>query len=342
MKALVYTGPRTIEVRDIAKPQAKGGEVLLKIRYCGVCGTDIGIYGGTHPRATAPLTLGHEFVGEDIEGSKRFAAGHRVVAYPLISCGTCYACRTGQPHVCGSLHLLGIDREGGMAEYLAVPEDMLFAVPGEMSDRVAALVEPMAVAQRAVEQSGLALSDRAAALGAGPIGLLVALAARQAGAAKVIASDIDPFRLSLAASFGFVPVDLRNQGLQEQVLAETAGDAVDVVFECAGAEPAARDMTRILRSGGTICLASLHKAPCPVALLDIAFKELRLIGSRVYTKEQFGRSIPLASALADDLEKLITRTLPLSAADSAFDFIADPNKNGVKVLIDCMEAQDKG
>lgn len=337
MKALVYTGPRTVEVRDIPKPQPNAGEILLKIRYCGVCGTDIGIFGGTHPRATAPLTLGHEFVGEVVDGSDRFAAGQRVVAYPLLSCGTCHACRTGQPHVCDSLRLLGIDMEGGMAEYLAVPEDMLFAIPDDLSDQIAALVEPMAVAQRAVEQSGLRLSDRATILGAGPIGLLVALAARQAGAAKIIVSDIDPFRLSLAASFGFTTVDLRNQDLTEKILAETNGDGADVVFECAGAEAAARDMTRITRSGGTICLASLHKAPSPVALLDIAFKELRLIGSRVYTKEQFQRSIELASTLADDLEQLITRTLPLSAASSAFGHVSDLHKNDVKVLINCKE-----
>lgn len=335
MKALVYTAPRTVELREIAKPHPKEGEVLLKIRYCGVCGTDIGIYGGTHPRATAPLTLGHEFVGEVVQGGKRFRTGQRVVAYPLISCGTCYACRTGQPHVCDSLRLVGIDLEGGMAQYLAVPEDMLFAVPDDMSDQVAALVEPMAVAQRAVEQSGMALSDRVAVLGAGPIGLLVALAARQAGAGKVIVSDIDPFRLSLAKGFGLVAVDLRSQDLRDRVLAETAMDGVDIVFECAGVEAAVRDMTRILRPGGTICLASLHKAPCPVALLDIAFKELRLIGSRVYTKEQFGRSIALAATLSGSLERLVTRKLPLSDAETVFDLLAAPDQNDVKVIIDC-------
>ncbi|MEN9059792.1 zinc-dependent alcohol dehydrogenase [Ponticoccus litoralis] len=335
MKALVYTGPKSVEVRETEQPQPKPGEVLLKLQLCGVCGTDIGIHSGSHPRAAAPLILGHEFVGEVVTPGSRFGPGQRVVAYPLFSCGTCHPCRTGKPHVCNSLRLIGIDGDGGIAQYLAVDEDMLFAVPEEMDNRIAALVEPMAVALRAVEQSGMGLADRIAVLGAGPIGLLTALAARQAGAASVLVSDVDPARLALARDLGFQPVDLRHEDLSAQVQTMTGGDGVDVVFECAGVADAAGDMTRIARPGGTICLTSLHKSPCPVALLDIAFKELRLVGSRVYTREQFRRSIDLAMTLADDLERLITRTLPLSQSAQVFELIAARDEANVKVLIDC-------
>lgn len=335
MKSLVYTGPKSVEIRDVAPPQAAPGEVLLKMRLCGVCGTDIGIWGGSHPRATAPLILGHEFVGEVVADSPRFARGQRVVAYPLISCGVCHPCRTGSPHICARLRLIGIDGDGGMAEYLAVPENVLFAIPEQMDDRIAALIEPLAVALRAVEQSGIGVADRVAVLGAGPIGLLVALVAKQAGAARVLISDIDPARLALAADLGFAAVDIRQEDLAERVLAATDGDGADVVFDCAGAAPAALEMTRITRPGGTICLAALHKTPNPVALLDIAFKELRLIGSRVYTQEQFRRSIDLAQSLAAPLARLITRTLPLSAAAGVFEILRDPEAGEVKVLIDC-------
>ena len=99
MKALVYTGPKSVEIRDTALPRPKPGEVLLKMQLCGVCGTDIGIHSGTHPRAAAPLILGHEFVGEVVEAGARFARWQRVVAYPLLSCGACHPCRTGSPHV---------------------------------------------------------------------------------------------------------------------------------------------------------------------------------------------------------------------------------------------------
>lgn len=335
MKSLVYTAPKSIEIRDVAMPKAGLGEVLLKMRLCGVCGTDIGIWGGTHPRATAPLILGHEFVGEMVQDSPRFAKGQRVVAYPLISCGTCHPCRTGGPHVCAKLRLIGIDGDGGMAEYLAVPEDMLFAIPDTVEDRIAALIEPLAVALRAVEQSAMGVADRVVVLGAGPIGLLVALVAQHAGAGPVLISDIDPARLALAAELGFTPIDVRRQDLAAEVMTATEGDGADVVFECAGVASAALDMTRITRPGGAICIASLHKAPQPVALLDVAFKELRLIGSRVYTREQFRRSIPLARTLAGPLQRLITRTLPLSRAGDVFEIIRDPVQTDIKILIDC-------
>ena len=335
MRSLVYTAPKTIEIRDVAMPKAGPGKVLLKMRFCGVCGTDIGIWGGTHPRATAPLILGHEFVGEVVDASPRFAKGQRVVAYPLISCGQCHPCRTGSPHICAKLRLIGIDGDGGMAEYLAVPEDVLFAIPDDIDDGIAALIEPLAVALRAVEQSGMGVADRVVVLGAGPIGLLVALVAQHAGAGRVLISDIDPARLALAAGLGFTPVDVRAQDLATEVAAATDGDGADVVFECAGVASAALDMTRITRPGGTICMASLHKAPQPVALLDLAFKELRLIGSRVYTREQFRRAIPLAQSLADPLQRLITRTLPLSGAADVFEIIRDPAETDIKILIDC-------
>nr|WP_256558002.1 alcohol dehydrogenase catalytic domain-containing protein [Marinobacterium sedimentorum] len=310
---------------------------MLKMRLCGVCGTDIGIFGGTHPRAVAPLIMGHEFVGEIVGESSRFAKGQRVVAYPLISCGDCHPCRTGQPHVCAKLRLIGIDGAGAMTEYVAVAENVLFPVPEDMDDRIAALVEPLAVAVRVVEQSGMSISDRVVVLGAGPIGLLTAIVARHAGAERILISDIDPARLKLAADLGFTAINVGKEDLDQWVMTVTDGDGADVVFECSGAPVAALDMTRIARPGATICLASMHKQSNPVALLDIAFKELSVIGSRVYTREQFGRSIELAQVLAEPLQRLITLTLPLSAAGDVFNIIQDPARNDVKILIDCTE-----
>lgn len=172
-------------------------------------------------------------------------------------------------------------------------------------------------------------------LGAGPIGLLTGLMARHAGAAQVLISDPDPARLRIAAQLGLVPVDLRGEDPAARVMAATGGDGADMVFECAGVEATALEMTRIVRPGGTICLASLHETPNPVALLDIAFKEIRLIGSRVYTREQFRRSIDLAQTLATPLQSLISDILPLSAAKNVFGIIDNPGIDSVKILIDC-------
>lgn len=135
MKALIYAGPKQAVLKDVPAPAAREGAVKVDVKYCGVCGSDIGIYLGTHPRAKAPLVFGHEFLGVVAEDGKKFKKGDRVVAYPLLSCGHCRACRTGSAHVCNTLGLIGIDVDGGMCEELYVDEDVLFKVPDGVSDR---------------------------------------------------------------------------------------------------------------------------------------------------------------------------------------------------------------
>ncbi|WP_321342976.1 alcohol dehydrogenase catalytic domain-containing protein [Breoghania sp.] len=337
MKALVYTGPKSVEVRDVATPEKRAGAVRLRLHYCGVCGTDIGIYSGKHPRATAPLVLGHEFVGtveEAPEGSS-FKVGDRAVAYPLLSCGHCHACRNGQPHVCASLRLIGIDGDGGMAETLWVDENVMFKVPDTLSDRIAALVEPLAVVVRTLHQANFAFTQSAVVMGAGPIGLLTAIVLKHAGASKIIISDVDDGRLNLCREMGFDAVDVRKQDLIEHVMAETGGDGADALFECSGVASSALDMTKLVRVQGVICMTATHKEPHAVSLIDVNFKELTIVGSRVYTMTEFGAALDLAQQMIPDLEKVITQEVPLTGSDKIFDMIADPSVTTVKILVDC-------
>ena len=337
MKALVYAGPRQVEVRELPDLEDHAGTVRIRMHYCGLCGTDIGIYSGKHPRAQAPLVLGHEFVGTVAEAvpAGRFSVGDRVVAYPLISCGTCYPCRNGEPHVCASLRLVGIDRNGGMAEYACVNEATLFKLDDGLDDEIAALVEPLAVVVRSLHQARFQPLNRCVVLGAGPIGLLTALVLRRAGAGRVIISDVQPGRLDLCRRLGFEAVDSVAEDLAARVYAATDGDGADVVFECAGAEPAALEMTRLARVGGTICMTGIHKAPHAVDLMAIGFKELTLVGTRVYTMREFGDSVALAQDMAEELRTLITHRVPLSEAAGIFDLAAAPDQNAVKILVDC-------
>ncbi|KJZ04381.1 MULTISPECIES: alcohol dehydrogenase catalytic domain-containing protein [unclassified Halomonas] len=337
MEALVYTGPRQVEVTEVPEPAERAGAVKVRMLYCGVCGTDIGIYSGKHPRAQAPLVLGHEFVGrvEQTPPDSRFAVGDRVVAYPLISCGDCHPCRNGTPHVCANLRLIGIDRDGGMTDHQWIDESVLFKVPDSLSDEVAALVEPLAVVVRTLHQARFALLDSAVVMGAGPIGLLTAIVLRHSGASRVIVSDVDEGRLGLCRQLGFDTVDVRSESLVERVASATGGDGADAVFECSGVESAALEMTKVVRVGGTICLTATHKAAHAVNLIDVNFKELTLIGSRVYTHKQFGDALALADTLADELRQTITQVVPLSDAAGVFEMIATPSLNTVKVLVDC-------
>ena len=338
MKALVYVAPGEVEVRNVPEPTVKPGTARVKMHYCGVCGSDISIVAGKHPRAKAPLVLGHEFIGtvEEIDnGGGRIVPGDRVVAYPLISCGECLPCRTGHPHVCQTLKLIGIDVDGGMAEAAVIDEDVLFRVPDAMSDEVAALVEPLAVIVRSLHQARFNLLDSAVVVGAGPIGILTAIVLRHSGASRIFISDIDASRLQIAAKLGFETVDARHTDLVELITTQTSGSGVDVVFECSGAENAALEMSKLARVGGMICLTGVHKAPHAVDLRDINFKEQIIIGSRVYTKREFETAVDLASDIADDLMKIVTQIIPLSQSETLFDLIANPDIATSKILVDC-------
>jgi 2-desacetyl-2-hydroxyethyl bacteriochlorophyllide A dehydrogenase len=334
LKALLYLGPKTAAIRDVAEPEPKEGQVRLNIRYCGICGSDIGIYLGTHPRAKAPLVLGHEFLGEIAEDGRTFRKGDRVTAYPLLSCGTCLPCRTGNAHVCDTLGLIGIDIDGGACGTICVDEDVLFKVPDDVSDKAAAVTEPLAVIVRAIHQSRLKALDTALVTGAGPIGFLTGLMLRHMGASKVMISDVNKNRLSRAESLGMIPVDASKDVLKFTREA-THGVGVDILYECSGAESVALQMTDLVRVGGTICMVAQHKVPHEVNLRDLNYKEQMMIGTRVYTKEEFRLAVGYAAAIREELETVVSHMLPLEDSPRVFDMIADPGSGTVKVLIDC-------
>lgn len=335
MKALVYEGAKKAVVSEVEEPTKREGTVKLDIQYCGVCGSDIGIYLGTHPRAKAPLILGHEFLGVVEEDGAKFKKGDKVVPFPLLSCGTCRACRTGNSHVCNSLRLLGIDTDGGICETAYVDENVLFKVPEDLSDKAAAVIEPLAVIVRTVHQANFQALDSAVIIGAGPIGMLTGIVLKHLGASQIFISDIAEQRLEMAKGFGMIPVNAGKENLEEIVKAATDGEGCDVLFECSGAASAALTMTDITRVSGTICMTAVHKMPHEVNLRDLNFKEQTLVGSRVYTKEEFGQAVVLAKELEKQLESVVSHVVPLEESAKVFDMIADPSYGTVKVVVDC-------
>lgn len=346
MKAIVYEGPKRAVLEERPIPTPEKGEVLIRVDYCGICGSDMGIRRGTHPRAKAPLILGHEFLGKVAEDGKKFRKGDRVVCYPLISCGHCLACRTGNAHVCNTLKLDGIDRDGGMAEWICMDENKLFKVPDGVSDLAAVLSEPLAVIVHSMFQAGLKPLDTVVINGAGAIGCLTGIVAKHLGASKVWISDIAAKKLSRAAQLGLTTVDAAKENLQEIVLKGTDGEGCDVLFECSGSEAAVMDATRITRVGGHICITATHGQPHTVRLIDLNFKEQVMMGTRVYRKEQFGRAVELTRELEPLLKMVVSHVIPLKdAADenefgkvSGFAMIEDPDSDTCKVVVDCRPA----
>lgn len=335
MKALVYAGPKKAELRDVETGEKKEGQIKIDIIYCGVCGSDIGIYLGTHPRAKAPLVFGHEFLGVAAEDGKRIKKGDRVVPYPLLSCGHCKACRNGNEHVCNTLGLIGIDVDGGMCESVYVDEDVLYKVPEGVSDKAAAVIEPLAVLVHAIHMSGFEPLDTAVVAGAGPIGMLCAVMLKHAGASQIFISDVAEKRLEAARELGMIPVNPLKEDLGAVVKAATDGEGCDVFFECSGAAAAAVQMTDVTRVRGKICMVSVHKQPHEVNLRDVNFKEQTLVGTRVYTKDEFGQAMELTKKLESQLEKIVTHVVPLRESEKVFDMIADPECGTIKVVVDC-------
>lgn len=319
MLAARYLGPYNLQPREISVPEIAEEEALIEVEACGICGSDINIVNGTHPRARAPLTIGHEFSGRIVEvnsSQAKIAIGDCVTAFPLIACGQCHACTTGNSHVCRNLRLYGFDVDGGMAQYVKLPVDSLLRLPEGLPTRIGALIEPLAVAVHGVTRTNLEDVDLAVVLGAGPIGLLTALVAQARGIKHVIISDVRPSRLQLAKSLGLHAVEAE-KNLRHTVMELSNQNGADLLFECAGHPSSAREMTALVRSRGVIVNLGVFKGPVEVDMMAINFKEIQLVGSRVYERKDFQTALDLAMQLP--LERIVSHVYPLQDVSTAFE-----------------------
>ena len=331
MLAARYVGPNDIQPEQVDMPVPGRGEALLQVQACGFCGSDLNIVAGTHPRAKAPLTIGHEVSCRVVsldDASSDITVGDHVTVYPLISCGICHACRHGNAHVCRQLRLFGFDVDGGMAEFIKVPTAALMKLPEAMPSSVGALIEPLAVAVHGVGRADLSEVQLTVVLGAGPIGLLTALVARARGVPHVVISDVAAPRLALADSLGLASVHAGDD-LLARVMELSHGDGADVVFECAGHPSSAREMTTLVRPRGTIVNLGVFKKPAEVDLQAINFKELSLVGSRVYERRDFKDAIHLAMTLP--VSQIVSHAFPLTDVGLAFEQFQ--SSEACKVLI---------
>lgn len=330
MTAFIWRGGDEVAVEEVARPTAEEGWALVDVAYAGICGTDLHICAGEHPRAQAPLVIGHEFVGTLRYGVDGFDAGQPVTVEPLLSCGECGPCRTGRSHVCEKLRLIGIDVPGGLAEQAVVPVDRLIPLPHDMDLRRAAFVEPLAVAVHAVRRSGLQLGDSVMVAGAGPIGLAVALCARLAGAGAVFVSEPAPSRRRVAERLGFVTLDTDEPG--SDLRGRTRGEGASVIFDSAAHPAVAANITSWAATGGSIVFVGTYGAPAAVNLQEIVFRELKTVGCRVYTRKDMESAVLLLADGRFDPEPLITSTVGLPEAPEAMARLRAGDE--LKVLID--------
>ncbi|WP_166845420.1 zinc-binding dehydrogenase [Isoptericola sp. BMS4] len=332
MRAAVWDGPDTITVRDVPMPDVPDGWVLVGVEYTGICGTDLSIVHGSHPRARAGVVPGHEIVGVVADaGTTGLSPGSRVVAEPLISCGECRACRSGSPHVCRDLKLFGIDAPGSLAGHVALPATALHVLPADVPARHAALVEPLAVAVHAVSRSGMQAGDTVAVLGGGPIGVLTALVARESGAEQVVVVEPRAWRRNVIAGLG---LDVVPEGVEpaEHIAALTGGEGADTTFDAAGHPAVAAQLPGVTRVLGRIVVVGVYKQPAPVDLQAVCFKEQSLVGVRVYTRDDVARAVRLVADGELGLDRLPVAVFPLDDVAAAFDSAAAGEDN-LKVLV---------
>ena len=335
MKALHYLAPGVLTTVDIDEPVCNEGEALIRVHSAGICGTDMTIYAGKHPRAKAPLVMGHEFAGEiaEIHASQSKAdvvVDDKVTVYPLLVCDNCWACRNGHSHVCRDLKLIGIDRDGAFAEYVNVPLNLIFKYPGGLTYDQGALIEPLAVAVHAVEMAGETDWQTAVVVGSGPIGLLVALCLQDAGIETIIVSDINAHRLVRPERLGFKVFNSAQGDLVEFVNQTTHDEGADFVFECAGSSAAALQMCELVRPRGKVVMVSNHKEPHPVDLRAVSFKEITMIGTRVYTRRSYQKALQMIRDLPFD--ELISHRLDIGNAAQGFELMQKP-EDICKVII---------
>jgi 2-desacetyl-2-hydroxyethyl bacteriochlorophyllide A dehydrogenase len=336
VKAVYYEGGGRFALRE-ADPRPPGpGEARLDVAYCGVCGTDVHIaHGAMDHRVKAPQVIGHEMSGTVAElgpGVAGFEIGEPVVVRPLDTRGETPADK-GYAHIGRKLKFLGIDTPGAFQGSWTVPAFTLHRVPRVVDLKIAALAEPLAVACHDVRRGELRGGETAVVIGGGPIGLMVALVAREAGA-RVVVSEIHPSRRALASELHFDVVDPGAVDVAEHVADLTAGAGADVVFEVSGSPAGALDMTRFASLRGRIVLVAIFPEAQPVALFDVFWKELELHGARVYEPEDYERSIDLIATGGLPLDRLITAVEPLERLPALFEEHADGSA-AMKVLVDC-------
>jgi (R,R)-butanediol dehydrogenase / meso-butanediol dehydrogenase / diacetyl reductase len=293
-------------------PTAEPGQALLRVKRVGICGTDLHIYQGhLDHRVPKGGIIGHETFAEvaSAPAASGFHEGDRVVVEPVLFCGKCQPCRMGATYLCRHLKVLGVDVAGGMQEYWAVPTDRLLHVPASIPDDHAPLIEPLAVATHDVTRAEVKAGDSVVVFGGGPIGCLIALVCRQRGA-RVKIAEINPYRVDLLKTLGLDTIGPGDDAVG--VVKEwTDGNGVDIAFEVTGDPAAVRQITEVVRVWGLISIIAIHAEPVPFHLYAIFARELRIQGSRLYTRAAWEEAIRLAGNGEVVVGPLVSRIIPL-------------------------------
>jgi 2-desacetyl-2-hydroxyethyl bacteriochlorophyllide A dehydrogenase len=327
MKAVVLSAVNALAIADVEKPKPGTKECLVKVLACGICGTDRHIYHGEYP-STKPVILGHEFGGviEEVGPSSKFKVGQVVSVDPNIVCGKCMDCQAGRTAFCPELTALGVNINGGLAEYVLTPDTQIYPVSNGLNPLHLAFIEPLACSIRGLDLANLNGGEKVAVLGGGVIGLLVVQLAKLAGASEIVLITRQKFRRDVALKIGATRVIDPNS---EDV--NTAVTNMDVVFECAGAVETFQQAQNIARRGGSVIVLGLTAADVTLEVnpFNIVVNELRIQGSFLNPLTQ-GRAAELVESGKLNLDILISKVVDLAGVQAILD--APPAEGDIKYI----------
>jgi L-iditol 2-dehydrogenase len=348
MKALMKTAPGSgnLEVRDTPDPAPGPDDVIVEVSGCGICGSDLTLYHSADDpfakiyQVDFPLVLGHELAGRIVDRGanvKALSEGDWVAVNPHLYCGTCASCVRGEEEICESRPVLGFDRPGGAAEYVAVRASNAYKLPERVGSTIGPLAEPLAVAVHAVERAGVKSAETVGIVGAGPIGALIAIACQEAGVARILLYGLerDKDRLALIATLGVETIVSTEGSFKSRVDELTGGRGLDVVFEAAGgagADGALQGSLNLIRRGGRVSSLGLPDRPVMINPFDLVLSEKSIIGTRAYSPRSWERTVEVVDSRSKDLERLVTHRLPLEEWHQAFSLLG--SQSGFKIFLE--------
>ncbi|MCI9531385.1 MAG: alcohol dehydrogenase catalytic domain-containing protein [Lachnospiraceae bacterium] len=333
----VMTAPGKIAFQEVPMPEVMEGQVLVRIRDIGICGSDIHVYHGEHPFTSYPVTQGHEVSGEiSAIGQKvtGLQVGQKVTIEPQIYCGHCHPCRHGKYNLCEELKVMGFQDTGMASEYFAVDASKVTPIPEEMSFEEGAMIEPLAVAVHGVKQVGDVAGMNIAVIGAGPIGNLVAQAAKGMGAAKVMVTDVSSLRLEKAKECGIdVCVNTREKDFGEALLEAFGPDKADVIYDCAGNNITMGQAIQHARKGSTIVLVAVFAGMAEIDLAVANDHELDIKSTMMYRHEDYLDGIALVKEGKVHLKPLVSKVFAFQDYLEAYQYIDSNRETTMKVII---------
>lgn len=338
MKGFALLGPHNVKVVDIPEPQIGPEDILVRPRAVGICGSDVHAFHGLQPSMVYPCVLGHEIAGEVAGVGKSvppstLESGDHVVIDPSIVCNVCYACRSGKPNVCEHLRVLGVNVNGGLAEWVSVHYSQVHKVREDIPFAVAAFAEPLSIGVQAVARGRVTNKDNVAIIGAGPIGLATLMVVKSKGA-RVVVLDMLKSRLELARDLGAdLVLDASACDPAESVLDWSGGHGTSVTIEAVGSEQTLSMAVRITCNGGRVVVLGLAPSAAGIPALPVLKKELDVLGSRMANR-QFPAVIAMIEKGEVLASKVISHVIPFKDVEKAFALATKRDPSTMKIVVE--------